>query len=97
MLQQLAAEDLGDLLGIGFAFGELHDLAGEEIDELLVAGPDLLDLGRIVGDGAVAQVGPKVVTGKPAKALKASVGAGYLSSVRAIRQATELVGEELNA
>jgi len=50
-----------------------------------------------VGDGAVAQVGPKVVTGKPAKALKASVGAGYLSSVRAIRQATELVGEELNA
>jgi NADH dehydrogenase len=50
-----------------------------------------------VGDGAVAQVGPKVATGKPAKALKASVGAGYLSSVRAIRQATELVGEELNA
>ncbi|MFO7834620.1 MAG: FAD-dependent oxidoreductase [Halohasta sp.] len=50
-----------------------------------------------VGDGAVAQVGPKVVTGKPAKALKASVGAGYLSSVRAIRQATELVAEELNA
>jgi NADH dehydrogenase len=50
-----------------------------------------------VGDGAVAQVGPEVVTGKPAKALKASVGAGYLSSVQAIRQATELVGEELNA
>jgi len=50
-----------------------------------------------VGDGAVAQVGPKVVTGTAAKALKASVGAGYLSSVRAIRQATELVGEELNA
>ena len=50
-----------------------------------------------VGDGAVAQVGPKVVTGKPAKALKASVGAGYLTSVEAIRQATELVSEELNA
>jgi NADH dehydrogenase len=50
-----------------------------------------------VGDGAIAQVGPKVVTGTAAKALKASVGAGYLSSVRAIRQATELVGEELNA
>ena len=49
-----------------------------------------------VGDGAVAQVGPKVVTGSAAKTLKASVGAGYLSSVRAIRQATELVGEELN-
>jgi len=50
-----------------------------------------------VGDGAVAQVGPKVVTGKAAKALKASVGAGYLSSIRAIRQSTELVSEELNA
>lgn len=50
-----------------------------------------------VGDGAVAQVGPRVVTGSAAKALKASVGAGYLTSVRAIRQATELVGEELTA
>ena len=50
-----------------------------------------------VGDGAVAQVGPEVVTGKAAKALKASVGAGYLSSIRAVRKATELVGEELEA
>ncbi len=48
-----------------------------------------------VGDGAVAQVGPKVLTGPAAKTLKASVGAGYLSSVRAIGQATELVSEEL--
>ncbi|ERH06314.1 MAG: NADH dehydrogenase, FAD-containing subunit [Halonotius sp. J07HN4] len=50
-----------------------------------------------VGDGAVAQVGPEVVTGKPAKAMKASVGAGYLSSIREVRKATELVGEELEA
>jgi len=50
-----------------------------------------------VGDGAVAQVGPEVVTGGAAKALKASVGAGYLSSIRAVRKATELVGEELEA
>jgi len=50
-----------------------------------------------VGDGAVAQVGPEVVTGKAAKALKASVGAGYLSSIRAVQKATELVGEELEA
>ena len=50
-----------------------------------------------VGDGAVAQVGPKVVTGSAAKALKASVGAGYLSSIRAVQKATELVGEELEA
>ncbi|SEO79735.1 NADH dehydrogenase [Halogranum amylolyticum] len=48
-----------------------------------------------VGDGAVAQVGPTVVRGAAAKAMKTSVGAGYLGSVKAIRQATELVYEEL--
>ncbi|USZ68717.1 FAD-dependent oxidoreductase [Halorussus salilacus] len=48
-----------------------------------------------VGDGAVAQVGPTVLTGRAAKALKTTVGAGYLSSVGAIRNAVELVGEEL--
>ncbi|GAA0202017.1 NAD(P)/FAD-dependent oxidoreductase [Haladaptatus pallidirubidus] len=48
-----------------------------------------------VGDGAVAQVGPTVVTGKPAKALKTTVGAGYLSSVGAVRNAVDLLGEEL--
>jgi len=50
-----------------------------------------------VGSGAVAQVGPTVLTGAPAKAMKASVGAGYLSSVRAIKQAAELVDEEIRA
>ncbi len=50
-----------------------------------------------VGTGAVAQVGPTVLTGAPAKAMKASVGAGYLSSVRAIKQAAELVEEEIRA
>ncbi|WP_132057676.1 NAD(P)/FAD-dependent oxidoreductase [Halorussus amylolyticus] len=48
-----------------------------------------------VGDGAVAQVGPTVVTGRAAKALKTTVGAGYLSSVGAVRNAADLVGEEL--
>ncbi|WP_435153434.1 NAD(P)/FAD-dependent oxidoreductase [Haladaptatus sp. DFWS20] len=48
-----------------------------------------------VGDGAVAQIGPTVVTGKPAKALKTTVGAGYLSSVGAVRSAVDLLGEEL--
>ena len=48
-----------------------------------------------VGDGAVAQIGPTVVTGRAALALKASVGAGYLSSVGAVRNAVELVNEEL--
>ncbi|MXR53111.1 FAD-dependent oxidoreductase [Halovenus sp. WSH3] len=48
-----------------------------------------------VGDGAVAQVGPFVFSGEPAKAAKAAIGAGHLGSVGAIRQASELVAEEL--
>ncbi len=48
-----------------------------------------------VGDGAVAQIGPAVLTGRPAKALKTTVGAGYLSSVGAVRNAVDLLGEEL--
>lgn len=48
-----------------------------------------------VGDGAVAQIGPQVVTGAPARTLKASVGAGYLTSVDALNQAADLVREEL--
>jgi NADH dehydrogenase len=50
-----------------------------------------------VGDGAVAQLGPTVVTGGAAKAMKASVGAGHLGSVGAMRQAVDLVEEELQA
>jgi NADH dehydrogenase len=50
-----------------------------------------------VGDGAVAQVGPSVVTGGAAKAMKASVGAGHLGSVGAMRQAVDLVEAELQA
>ena len=49
-----------------------------------------------VGDDAVAKVGPTVVTGKPAMALKTTVGAGYLGTVGAVRNATDLVREELN-
>jgi NADH dehydrogenase len=48
-----------------------------------------------VGDGAVARVGPVVLAGDPAKAIKAVVGAGHLGSVGAIEEATELVHEEL--
>jgi NADH dehydrogenase len=48
-----------------------------------------------VGDGAVAQVGPTVLRGKAAKALKTSVGAGYLTSVGAIGDAVDLAREEL--
>ena len=48
-----------------------------------------------VGDGAVAQVGPAVLGGRAAKALKTTVGAGYLSSVGAVGNAVDLVSEEL--
>ncbi|MXR40850.1 FAD-dependent oxidoreductase [Halobaculum sp. WSA2] len=48
-----------------------------------------------IGDGAVAQLGPTVITGAAARASKAGVGAGYLTSVGAVRNAVELVEEEL--
>ena len=48
-----------------------------------------------VGDGTVAQLGPEVVTGRPARAMKAAVGAGHLSSVGAIRDAVDLAESEL--
>ena len=48
-----------------------------------------------VGDDAVAKVGPTVVTGRPALAMKTTVGAGYLGTVGAVRNATDLVREEL--
>jgi NADH dehydrogenase len=49
-----------------------------------------------VGDGAVARVGPAVVSGDPARALKAVIGAGHLGSVGAVEAATTLVREELD-
>jgi NADH dehydrogenase len=48
-----------------------------------------------VGNGAVAQTGPAVFRGRAAKALKTSIGAGYLSSIGAVREAVDLVNEEL--
>lgn len=47
-----------------------------------------------VGDATVAQVGPQVLTGQPAKALKSTVGVGYLSTAGAIRESLTLVREE---
>lgn len=48
-----------------------------------------------VGDGAVAQVGPTVLRGAAARAMKATVGAGHLGSVGAVRKAVELAESEL--
>ena len=50
-----------------------------------------------VGDDAVAQVAGGVVTGAAARAMKATVGAGHLTSVGAVRQASDLVREELGS
>ncbi|MFB6107683.1 MAG: NAD(P)/FAD-dependent oxidoreductase [Haloplanus sp.] len=48
-----------------------------------------------VGDDAVAQLGPSVVTGGAARAMKATVGAGHLSSLGSVSRAVDLVAEEL--
>jgi NADH dehydrogenase len=48
-----------------------------------------------VGDGTVAQLGPTVLRGTAARAMKATVGAGHLSSVGAVQQAVDLVETEL--
>jgi len=49
-----------------------------------------------VGDGAVAQVGPTILRGAPALAVKATAGVGYLSSVGAVREAIEVAREEFS-
>jgi NADH dehydrogenase len=75
------------------------DLEGGATDEF----PPRLDPFRFdapgwiasVGDDAVATVGPKVFTGAAARAMKATVGAGHLSSIGAISRAADLVHEEL--
>lgn len=49
-----------------------------------------------VGDGTVAQLGPEVLTGAPAKAMKTAVGAGRLTAVGAVRNAVGLVEKEFS-
>jgi NADH dehydrogenase len=85
----VAAENLARLVE--------HDLDGDggfepRLDRLR---PDIPGWIVSVGDGAVAQIGPTTLTGGPARAAKAAVGAGHLGSVGAIRRATALVESEL--
>ncbi len=49
-----------------------------------------------VGDGAVAEIGPFIISGDPARAAKVAIDTSYLSSVGAIKHATELVYHKLN-
>ncbi|MFB6130461.1 MAG: NAD(P)/FAD-dependent oxidoreductase [Salinigranum sp.] len=75
-----------------------HDREGDADDFAPRLDPYRFDVpGWIVsvGDGAVAQLGPTVLTGPAAKAMKATVGAGHLTSVGSIRRAVSLVEEEL--
>ncbi|QLH82885.1 NAD(P)/FAD-dependent oxidoreductase [Halosimplex pelagicum] len=74
-----------------------HELSGEGGFEPRLDGYRFDSLGWLVsiGDGAVAQVGPTVLRGRSAKALKTTVGAGYLSSVGAVENAADLVREEV--
>jgi NADH dehydrogenase len=44
-----------------------------------------------VGDGAVASVGPSVLRGPPARAVKTSIAAGHLASIGAVADALEHV------
>jgi NADH dehydrogenase len=47
-----------------------------------------------VGDGAVAQVGPRVFRGAAAEAVKTGVGASYLATAGGVRNAVGLLREE---
>ncbi|CQH51431.1 probable NADH dehydrogenase [Halobacterium hubeiense] len=49
-----------------------------------------------VGDGAVAQVGPTVLRGAAANAVKSGVGASYLASAAGVRDAVGLLREEFD-
>ncbi|WP_222919744.1 FAD-dependent oxidoreductase [Natrinema sp. SYSU A 869] len=48
-----------------------------------------------VGDDAVATVGSRVLTGRPAKALKTTIGLGYLSAVSDVENTAGLAYREL--
>ena len=84
----VAAKNIGKLLG--------HERSGEGF-------PPRLDRYRYtelgwlvsVGDGAVAQVGGQVLRGGAATALKTTVGAGYLTSIGAIENASDYVWEKV--
>jgi len=72
---------------------EVED-ADEDGPELATYDADTLGWVVSIGDGAVAQVGPVVMSGEPARAAKAAIGAGHLGSVGAIDDAADLVAEE---
>ncbi|QSG11989.1 NADH dehydrogenase, FAD-containing subunit [Halapricum desulfuricans] len=85
----VAAENLATLLA--------YDREGARGLEPRLERYDYDQLGWLVsvGDGAVAKVGPQVLRGAAATTVKRSVGVGYLTSIGAVRDAVELLAEEL--
>jgi NADH dehydrogenase len=84
----VAAKNVGKLLN--------HERNGEGFEPRLDR-YRYTELGWLVsvGDGAVAQVGGQVVRGRAAKALKTTVGAGYLTSIGAVKNASDYVWEKV--
>ncbi len=84
----VAAKNIGKLLG----YERTGDGFAPRLDRYRYT-----ELGWLVsvGDGAVAQVGGQVLRGVAAKALKTTVGAGYLTSIGAIENASEYVWEKV--
>lgn len=74
---------------------ERADPADEQVNRPATYDAETLGWVVSIGDGAVAQVGPVVLSGDPARAAKAVIGAGHLGSVGAIGNAADLVAEEL--
>lgn len=79
------------------------EVCGRNLLRAVGAGPDrparftFQSLGWLVsvGDRAVAQVGPSVFTGPPARTLKASAGLRYLAELGAVREALEVVTAQI--
>jgi NADH dehydrogenase len=98
-IARLAGDSAGPVrIPVADEHGEAEDADGDPEsggDTLSAYTPETAGWVVSVGDGAVAEVGPVVFSGDLAKAAKAAVGVGHLGSVGAIRQASELVAEEL--
>lgn len=82
---------------------EAGEVCGRNLLRALGRGPDrparftFESLGWLVsvGDNAVAQVGPSVFTGRPARTLKASAGLRYLAELGAVHEVLDVVRAEL--
>mgnify|MGYP000507149953 CR=1 FL=1 len=86
----VAAENISRLLD--------YDRTGDGGFEPRLERYDYDQLGWLVsvGDGAVAKVGPQVLRGTAAVAVKRSVGVGYLTAVGSVTRAVDLVREEFD-